>query len=344
MADLFTKLPHTLLAKIINYIELNIDRIAFTLVCKNWFINRDKYLVLYTTQFRSFDTEYSDTFLNSYNKYILQANNAAHYNSICITSISQPNYTLHRYLLRTNHNNEPNNNNNIDNDGLITFQDQIENLYFTDHYRVPIDDSFMRSVGLSNITTIHFNQLFNQPIPPNFFPQTIKKLVFGEKFNQPLLVGCFPVGLKSLEFGRDFKQLIDTSGILPDNLESLIYGEGLEKLSMKGLPPKLKLLRFAQKDLGHNTSIVDYDQDNCLESLVRLENLPNYLATGIKWTSCKSLQYFSTRYCNPDMENHLTKKIIDFPLTIVELDLRNLIENGGIVDDTFIIDNLCYRT
>ncbi|EFA84936.1 hypothetical protein PPL_01929 [Heterostelium album PN500] len=327
---IFYKLPHTLLAKIVSFIELNIDRIAFTLVCKGWFDNREKYLVLHTKQFISFDAEYNNTFLKSYNKFIIQSNNSAHYNSICVTSISQPKHALHRYLFhKNNNNNEVNNNSsnsnnysNIDKGGLIAFKDQVEHLYFTDHYREHIDDGFMRSVGLSNITTIYFSKLFNQPIQPNFFPRTIEKLVFGEKFNQPLTVGCFPVGLKTLEFGKDFNQLIDTSGILPDNLESIIFGAGLTRLSLKGLPPKLKLLRFSQSDLGHYTSIVDYHQDNSLESLVRLENLPDNHASKIKWINFKSLQYFSMSYCAGEMIMGYVKESVAFPLTITTLDLR----------------------
>ncbi|EFA78971.1 hypothetical protein PPL_08439 [Heterostelium album PN500] len=72
--NILVNLSHLLLSKIVNYLEDNIDRIVFTLVCKRWFEERDKYLYFNTDHIYMINHQNnSKHHLNSYRSSINQS-------------------------------------------------------------------------------------------------------------------------------------------------------------------------------------------------------------------------------------------------------------------------------
>ncbi|EFA75755.1 hypothetical protein PPL_10810 [Heterostelium album PN500] len=64
-------LPHILLSIIVDNLTDNIDKICFSLVCKRWFENRNRYLLFDTNTLYCIDKHSSKITLNSYRSLIL---------------------------------------------------------------------------------------------------------------------------------------------------------------------------------------------------------------------------------------------------------------------------------
>jgi len=58
---------------------------------------------------------------------------------------------------------------------------------------------------------------FNQPLLPDIFPSSLKRLHFGQNFNQYIPMNVLPPNLTYLHFGRGFEGRI-TTHMLPKSL------------------------------------------------------------------------------------------------------------------------------
>jgi hypothetical protein len=103
----------------------------------------------------------------------------------------------------------------------------------------------------STLRSLVFNKQYDYPINVELLPPNLEILVFGYYFNQPIR-GKLPVGLKKLVFGSDHSQneAID----LPDTLEELHLGGFNQPICPGYLPRGLKVLVFGN---GFNQEIDD---------------------------------------------------------------------------------------
>ncbi|EFA80594.1 hypothetical protein PPL_06533 [Heterostelium album PN500] len=96
-----------------------------------------------------------------------------------------------------------------------------------------------------NLKTLKFGRYFNQPIEPGVLPNTLIKLIFNESFNQPLEPGVLPSSLKVLKFKEsNFNQDIKV-GTFPPNLEVLEFHRSYSTLEDGALPQTLRILEYA---------------------------------------------------------------------------------------------------
>ena len=91
---------------------------------------------------------------------------------------------------------------------------------------------------------LHFSHQYNQPISRNVLPPFLLRLTFGWSFNQPIEPNVLPSTLTRLEFGRYFNQVIVEKS-LPDSIEYLKFGWFFNQpLSNHTLPRGLRCLKM----------------------------------------------------------------------------------------------------
>lgn len=91
-----------------------------------------------------------------------------------------------------------------------------------------------------------FSNDFNYPIPDNYIPNNIKKIIFGCgcDFNQILTKKTFPNGLIELDLSFSFNQIIEPN-VLPESLIKLTFGSYFDQIIDKNVLPKnLKIVEF----------------------------------------------------------------------------------------------------
>ncbi|EFA85531.1 hypothetical protein PPL_01489 [Heterostelium album PN500] len=288
----FVNIPHIILRYIINYLD-NIDRLCFSLTCKRWFHERNRYFIFNPDDLvhQSLEYTYPSFKLNSYRDII---HRSLELKTICrlnirayLTPIGYSNfdYVIHKDSL-------------VDykiplSCRSLTLPDDLEESDL-EHLRKTLVDSSITEIEnyqvskrgplSSKITSICYkgtkmlpsNVLhgltrlelvyFNRPLEPGTLPSTLQYLKF-KSFNQPLSPGCLPEGLIDITFGHAFQHPIE-SGVLPNSLKSLTGSRTYsEQVIQKGaLPPNLETLKFARLEPISNLEIP--------ASLVTLEGIP----------------------------------------------------------------------
>ncbi|EFA83106.1 hypothetical protein PPL_03896 [Heterostelium album PN500] len=196
-------LPNILLAKIINELKDNLDKLYLTLVCKRWFDIRDSilsfdcqdcYLVKFE-QKRFFLKSYISTFNHSYMR---KDNGALLFGSSLAGK---------RFHYRLNYRNK------------YRVPNSTREIYFDAEFNLNIDNMLMK-LSMSNVTHIYFNDNFKQPIAKGLFPPTIKLISFGYYWNHPIDEGVLPAHLESLSFIGCFNQPINEKS-LPSTIKHL---------------------------------------------------------------------------------------------------------------------------
>ncbi|EFA78724.1 hypothetical protein PPL_08185 [Heterostelium album PN500] len=243
---------HLLLSKIVGYLTDNIDKICFSLVCKRWFDDRDKYLAFNIDSLKlQHNNKYPEFFLNSYKDLLLRSlstkNNCDLYISNDILNAINYDYILNK--------------NNIKD--IQTLPRNINTLlvrgtgdeHHADLSRLLLYSNVVHIYGCwglplggfpIGIKTIVFNK-FNQRLTPGFFPEGIRKINLGYNFNQPLEAGHLPSTLKYLGLGDLFDHAI-APGTLPSGLEHLYFGFVYNQPFEAGsLPDSLRILRLSSK-------------------------------------------------------------------------------------------------
>jgi hypothetical protein len=95
-----------------------------------------------------------------------------------------------------------------------------------------------------NLTDLTFGNSFNQELKPNGFPPNLINLTFGYSYNQPIKLNYLPSKLKSITFGHSYNQIIIES-VLPNSLEKIIFGElYAQPIYPNTLPKKLSIIIF----------------------------------------------------------------------------------------------------
>ncbi|EFA81423.1 hypothetical protein PPL_05410 [Heterostelium album PN500] len=278
-------LSHILLSTIVNNLKDNIDKICFSLVCKRWFDDRNRYLLFDTDSLYCVYKDSSRITLNSYRSLILESLDKKKQRTVYVTNDTS-------YILV---------------DHVIDY-DSIESMDEIDQNIVEVtetsdmqkrEDSDQLSTKLydliskSNVTSIVGCQTLKHRIPMN-----ITSLEFGYHFDEQLFKGCFPPNLKRLKFLGGFNQVIEV-GVLPDTLESLEIYTLNQILEPGVLPTSLKILIVTGKTpnnylkVGSLPSNLEEFIHNCSEVSIDPEVLPNSLITlhNVPLSWMKSIKY-----------------------------------------------------
>ncbi|EFA80615.1 hypothetical protein PPL_06554 [Heterostelium album PN500] len=333
-------LSHLILSKIINYIDDNVDRIVFTLVCKRWFNERHKYLSFKTDHIininkcnvnqdsmclKSYKSIYIDSFKHKNNYYLhvirgdtidykmtpeqlIEINEIPPKFSaiaIDIDSSDATCYEMYRLISRSQ----------------VTTLERCRTL----RYRLP-----------ENLTNISFIS-FNEPLLPGYLPQHLKSLEFAHGFNQPIKKGDLPNTLEILNLGDDFKQAIEP-GVLPSSLKVLKYYGG-HILKVGSLPPNLEEFYF----LGNTVPIDDgvLPLTLCevkaplswLPSIKSLSNIKSLILYQCDIDSTIDLSYLPCSLTKLAISQRRRKRLIStMPPSIKHLDLTHLSYN---IDEIF---------
>ncbi|GAM19153.1 hypothetical protein SAMD00019534_023280, partial [Acytostelium subglobosum LB1] len=216
-------LPHTILQHILSSLD-NLDRLCFTLTCKLWFEQRDRYLVLHT----------SDTFL--FSAYYYANSPLFKFNSYRMALCRS--LEKHGGLFDQEVSNQP-----MD----TPIYAYVNYLYFSNTFNYPLPKLWIPG----SITTLRFGFSFNHPLLEDTLPFGLRTLAFGNSFNQRIIPGTLPTSLRKLAFGNDFNKPLEF-GAIPNGVETISFGNCYDEPLVAGtLPSSTKHLCF-----GNN-----FDQD-----------------------------------------------------------------------------------
>ncbi|EFA78698.1 hypothetical protein PPL_08159 [Heterostelium album PN500] len=238
---LFVKLPFLLLNKIAREFDDIIDTICFSLVCKRWFENRNKYLLFNCKDFSSIllkdpnNINSKQFTLNSYMNLFQESINQKSVYKLLIFSPKNPRYDhISEYL--------QNKDTNADYYQTLDELKRSEipsncNWIIMDNCIV-IDDDFIDKLERSNVNTLQL--LSDQPGSmriSRILPSSIKTIISESPIEQSVL----PLELESLNTDA-YNQRIDGS-LFPRSLKVLkISSYGIRPNNFGMLPPNLEEL------------------------------------------------------------------------------------------------------
>ncbi|EFA76703.1 hypothetical protein PPL_09454 [Heterostelium album PN500] len=246
-SNIFVNLSHLLLNRIFSQLDSNIDRICFTLVCKRWYNEKNKYFTfnakslvkpLYADQkdgdyplffLNSFKDEFlkSLVFNNSHQKDCALFINQANDNAFNPTFNPEVDYSMTKETLDTL--------------GLI-IRPNIKTLVITE---VDLNEKELEKYMTLNNNITHIYGCSS--IPVGGWPQNIKFIRFS-KFSGTLIPGCFPEGIETIEFkSADYCTINEPieCGVFPSSLTSLTFFDILHEPIAPGVLPKsLESLEF----------------------------------------------------------------------------------------------------
>ncbi|EFA80566.1 hypothetical protein PPL_06505 [Heterostelium album PN500] len=266
-------LSHLLLSNIVFYLDNNIDRIVFTLVCKRWFDERDKYLTFNIKDINEINKENtSHIYLKSYRSSIINSIklNKKYMGVLSIFQALEINIVIYLDNLKDIDKIQPNIktivlfggfDNQFDHSVFENFFSVLSNSNVTKlekcdtlKYRLPenltslsLSDSFPNETLLpgslpAKLKKLCFGSNFNRPIPAGLLPNTLEKLIFGDQFDKPFEPGVLPSSLRVLKFVvPSYKQSFQV-GVLPQNLEVLVYSGHFSEMTEEVLPTSLHTL------------------------------------------------------------------------------------------------------
>ncbi|EFA84470.1 hypothetical protein PPL_02504 [Heterostelium album PN500] len=225
-SEIFVNLPHVLLSKIVQCLDDNIDKIVFTLVCKRWFDDKDRYLTFNTNTINIIDDKDNHFYLNSYRSSI---NNSLNQKTNCKLIINDVGRSGHDYSLSTDKLEETTDiPSNVD---TVLIDRSIESL------STELTEKLYHLISNSNVITL------KNCIVGNQLPLNLKSISFGVDHDEPI-DGILPPNLKQLKFGESFSQRI-LVGSLPATLEKLTLPNAFTHEFEEGaLPTALKVLKF----------------------------------------------------------------------------------------------------
>ncbi|EFA79012.1 hypothetical protein PPL_08480 [Heterostelium album PN500] len=311
---------HILLAKIINFINDNIDRIVFTLVCKKWYNERDKYL--------SFNNHHINIINDRNNKYI----HLNSYKSMIIDDINRKTKNkaifgrdffryYYDYVITKDQFDDIERFKRLNIDKLkIGLEQNAENQEnIKKIYRLISDLNipklkYVQSISElpMNITSLSFCYMFREEVVPGCLPPNLKTLKFGRYFNQPILAGVLPSTLEKLIFNKSFNHPLEP-GVLPSSLKILKFKQSTFQQDIKfgTFPSNLEVLEFS----GNISTI----EDGVLPLRLRiLENAPTSWLPQIKTlTNLKTLTVG-----NASQDFHMDLNCLPASLTRLEFRTR----------------------
>ncbi|EFA84253.1 hypothetical protein PPL_03330 [Heterostelium album PN500] len=205
------------LQHILKYLD-NVDRICITLLCRQWYQDRSKYLL--------FDTN------------LLSAKNREFYEK------DSTSFKLHSYrdqVFKSFQLKEEK--------GQLTISEREslgERSITTKHIIINTDNINHTSELPEDVDHWEFAKKFNSVLQRGQIREGVRRLTFGRNFNQTIESGVIPQSVEFIEFGYDFNRALDTVG-LPHNLKTLVLGKSFNQLIKPGsLPSSLESLTFGE--------------------------------------------------------------------------------------------------
>ncbi|EFA80743.1 hypothetical protein PPL_06329 [Heterostelium album PN500] len=351
--NLFVQLPHTLLTRITNELRDNIDRICFSLVCKRWFDERDRYLLF------NIDNHIKQRYLND-DDYSSPLFFTKSYKSIYIKSLEFNNNNKNNCILyigdldeyQRSHYYDRIKNPIIEFDYFIDYKllntidkipSNVTNVVLNVFNKLNQDDSkhLYKILSQSNVTqldgcntVVHqlpprlvkltFDNQFNESLSVGCFPSTLKEIAFGYYFSRPIHKGVFLEGLEKLVLGSIFNETIENSAnVFPSTLKYLSVGCYSHDPHTNLFPPNLEILEYSE----YNRAFIDGMLPDSLHTIIHMPyrwiphigNLPN-------------LKHL-VNVADEDEDQDVADDVYDY--TVKELDLSTIPE--GI--ETVIIGN-----
>ncbi|EFA75831.1 hypothetical protein PPL_10886 [Heterostelium album PN500] len=260
-------LSHLILNKIISYIDDNIDIICFSLVCKRWFNDRDKYLIFKTKNIHLFKLNSTDIQnhkhfnLPSYHNIFMKSIQSKSDNSLFIGSKNYHHYDYHFDDVRKI-NSIPSNVTIINTAINFLFEGDMEYLY--------------RLISESqSVTTLKGCRTLKYGLP-----KSIKSITF-HNFNEPLVKGSLPNTLEVLDFGDSyFKQEI-LPGVLPDGLQELTLHKYQYVIQPCVLPVSLRKLSLHSSQFDILPGVLPVGLLKCILGSYNFGIKPDVLPDGL---------------------------------------------------------------
>ncbi|EFA84981.1 hypothetical protein PPL_01975 [Heterostelium album PN500] len=296
-------LSHLLLSKIINYLNANVDRIVFSLVCKRWFNDRQRYLSFNTHRVNITNDKYMQ--LNSYKSIIIDQINIK---TKCKVSIGDEfKLKYYDYLISKDELVDIDRLRTLNIDkvaiGFARLSNEKNKEYIKNLYRLISDLNISKLKNVQscsalpmNITSLSF-LLFQEDLEPGCLPPNLKTLKFDRNFDRPIKAGVLPNTLVKLNFNESFNQLLEP-GVLPSSLKILKFKDSAFKQDIKvgTFTDHLEELEFS----GYFSSSIE---DGALPQTLRiLEYAPTSWLPQIKTLSnLKTLSISRFRPYSPDL-------------------------------------------
>ncbi|EFA75664.1 hypothetical protein PPL_10925 [Heterostelium album PN500] len=246
--DKIVNLSHLILNKIISNLKDIVDRICFSLVCKRWYNDRDKYLIFNTDSIPIFPLNTTD--INQYHKHFKLPS----YNNIFIKSIQSKTdcrlfigYTKKDYNIDDVRNLKsiPDNVSNIYISPKSFLEEEQEYLYklISESQSVTkLDGCKTLKYGLSNSVKSVELKNFNEPLLKGSFPNSLKVLNFNNTIEKAVRPGVLPDGLHTLTL--DNYQIEIPQGALPEGLQNLSLIKYRQTIRPGVLPDGLRVISF----------------------------------------------------------------------------------------------------
>ncbi|EFA77156.1 hypothetical protein PPL_12364 [Heterostelium album PN500] len=247
--NVFVNLSHLLLSAIVNELEVNLDRICFSLVCKRWFQQRDKYLLFNADKmiFKSLSIDNNDFENFHLNSYCNQLEHSKLVKSNCDLYIYNSNDRISYCpkIFDYNHNLLE------DNLDKLNISYSVNKLILSGSIEKNQLESLKDRIDESNIHYIDFGHEFNHSLNANFLSHKIQSIRLSYFFDHALeigslpssLPGLLPAGLKELNFNNVLHNNLLVSGSLPKSLESISNIPCSWLANLKDLP-LLKKIKF----------------------------------------------------------------------------------------------------
>ncbi|EFA75782.1 hypothetical protein PPL_10837 [Heterostelium album PN500] len=312
--DKIVNLSHLILNKIVNYLDNNIDIICFSLACKRWYNDRDKYLVFNTDNIDLFTFNTTDTNQNhkhfklpSYNNILLKSIQSK---TKCTLSVGYNQKTSYDYhfdillcIVETDYFNFKNIKDDVRN--LKSIPNSVSTIEILSdredeqEYLYRLISESQSVTKLNGCSTLKYG-----------LPKSIKSLKMEFEFNEPLAKGLLPNSLEVLDFEDPLKQEIPP-GVLPDALRKLY----LDRYRYEFLPGVFQLVCIA---FIYSTINMIFDKvklyllnyqyeilQGALPDGLQKFNLDGYqheIQPGVLPSSLKSLSLTSYSYSRPIKE------------------------------------------
>ncbi|EFA77174.1 hypothetical protein PPL_12382 [Heterostelium album PN500] len=291
MTSVIVGFSHLLLSKITGYLDDNVDRICFSLVCKRWFHDRDSYLMFNTDELKLKYSYCKRFYLRSYQSIYEKSLKQVKESSLYINehdSIS----AIHDYSFTIG-------------------------IYQATNIRKMIGCTTLEYGLPPNLTHLSFSQNFNEPLFQGCFPSSLKKIKFNLGFSQSIPPDVLPSQLEKLVIDND--QVTIEPGLFPSSLTILKLPSTEHTLQPGSIPPNLEYLEITIKTvpttwipairyLSNLTTLLFFNARSSAVGNVDLSQLPPTLTTlrfhsvyNLTSAVHPSIKQLDISFCNYDI-------------------------------------------
>ncbi|EFA77970.1 hypothetical protein PPL_08615 [Heterostelium album PN500] len=293
MGDVFINLSHLILSNIVNFIQSNDERIIFTLICRRFYYNRDRYLCFNQNSEKCFNQSVFHKIRETYNLTSFKDQINRLVNTEFIFMKDDHHSKLDKIEIQSEKK-------------TITIQMRNRALYLPKLFRDRLERSNVDTLYICCSFDIGFEQ----------FPRNIKSITLYSH-------GCsndlkwLPESLEKLKF----KRLQNISSPMTSTIRYLDFGSfDSNKIAINMLPPQLEVLICGRSTLIFDTVVVDNEQHQQQQhqlptSLKRLDISCLYVNLLRNLPALKEL---TLRF-----EGHQFKQV-DIPSTVTSLKLIDI--------------------